>query len=56
MITSQKKDWEEYYEITKNKPPTNMEVILLDEEEKDDKTANGTPKHWHVFHFIAKKL
>lgn len=33
-----------------------MGVILLDEEEKDDKTANGTPKHWHVFHFIAKKL
>ena len=35
---------------------SDMEVILLDEEEKDDKTANGTPKHWHVFHFIAKKL
>ena len=34
---------------------SDMEVILLDEEEKDDKTANGTPKHWHVFHFIAKK-
>jgi len=35
---------------------SDMKVILLDEEEKDDKTANGTPKHWHVFHFIAKKL
>ena len=35
---------------------SDMEVILLDEEEKDDKTANGTPKHWHIFHFIAKKL
>ena len=35
---------------------SDMEVILLDEEEKDDKTANGTPKHWHVFHFIAKKI
>ena len=35
---------------------SDLEVILLDEEEKDDKTANGTPKHWHVFHFIARKL
>lgn len=35
---------------------SDMEVILLDEEEKDDRTANGTPKHWHIFHFIAKKL
>ena len=35
---------------------SDTEVILLDEEEKDDKTASGTPKHWHVFHFIAKKL
>ena len=35
---------------------SDMEVILLDEEEKDDKTANGTLKHWHVFHFIARKL
>ncbi len=35
---------------------SDMEVILLNEEEKDDKTANGTPKHWHIFHFIAKKL
>ena len=34
---------------------SDMEVILFDEEEKDDKTANGTPKHWHIFHFIAKK-
>lgn len=35
---------------------SDMKIILLDEEEKDGKTANGTPKHWHVFHFIAKKL
>jgi cyclopropane fatty-acyl-phospholipid synthase-like methyltransferase len=33
-----------------------MEVILFDEEEKDDKTANGTPKHWHLFYVIAKKF
>ncbi|MDO8512037.1 MAG: DUF3850 domain-containing protein [bacterium] len=35
---------------------SDMEVILFDEEEKDDKTANGTSKHWHIFHFIVRKL
>lgn len=35
---------------------SDMDVIALDEEEKDDKTALGTPKHWHVFHFIAKNI
>src|SRR3989304_4074010 len=34
---------------------SDLEVLLLDEKEEDDKTANGTPKHWHVFHFIAGK-
>lgn len=29
MITSQKKDWEEYYEITKNKPPSKLLVKAL---------------------------
>lgn len=33
-----------------------MEIISIEEEERDGRTANGTPKHWHVFHFIAKKL
>ncbi len=33
-----------------------MEVILLDEQEKDGKIANGTPKHWHVFHFIVRNI
>ncbi len=35
---------------------SNMEIIYLKEEESDSRTANGTSKHWHVFHFIAKKL
>ena len=30
-------------------------IIKIHEEEKDDKTALGKPKHWHLFHFIAKK-
>jgi SAM-dependent methyltransferase len=27
----------------------------LREEEKDDVTARGKPKHWHVFHVVARK-
>lgn len=34
---------------------SDMETISLIEEETDGKIANGTPKHWHVFHFIARK-
>ncbi|OGZ63861.1 MAG: hypothetical protein A3A98_01060 [Candidatus Staskawiczbacteria bacterium RIFCSPLOWO2_01_FULL_40_39] len=34
---------------------SDMEIIYFREEEKDDKTANGTPKHWHVFHIIARR-
>ena len=33
-----------------------MDILMLDEEEKDGQTANGTPKHWHVFHVIARKV
>ena len=33
-----------------------MEIIYFKEEEIDGKTANGAPKHWHVFHFIAKRI
>lgn len=25
------------------------------EEEKDDKDAQGNPKHWHVYHIVARK-
>ncbi len=32
-----------------------MEIIQLTEKEEDGTTANGTPKHWHVFYVIAKK-
>jgi hypothetical protein len=28
---------------------------LLNEEEKDDTTAGGDLKHWHVFHIVARK-
>lgn len=35
---------------------SDMEIIYFKEEEKNDVTANGTPKHWHIFHFIARKI
>jgi SAM-dependent methyltransferase len=28
---------------------------FLNEEEKDDREFDGKPKHWHVFHIVARK-
>ena len=33
-----------------------LEVIKLAEREWDGRTADGTPKHWHVFDVIARKV
>ena len=35
---------------------SDMEIIDFKEEERDGETANGTLKHWHIFHFIVKKI
>ncbi len=32
-----------------------LEVIELEEEDVDSVVADGSPKHWHVFHIIARK-
>lgn len=32
-----------------------LEILELEEEDQDGATANGTPKHWHVYHIIARK-
>jgi SAM-dependent methyltransferase len=32
-----------------------FEVEMLNEEETDGKTALGEPKHWHIFHIVARK-
>ena len=32
-----------------------LEILSFKEVEEDGTTANGTPKHWHIFHIIAKK-
>jgi len=34
---------------------TDLEILSFKEVEEDSTTANGTPKHWHIFHIIAKK-
>jgi len=33
-----------------------LKIVKFKEEDKEGKTAVGPIKHWHVFHFIAKKL
>lgn len=33
----------------------NLEAEMLDEVERDGKNAYGEPKHWHVFHIVARK-
>ncbi len=32
-----------------------FKVISFKEEEMDAKTAMGSMKHWHIFHFIVQK-
>jgi tellurite methyltransferase len=32
-----------------------LEVIEFQEEDADSFTADGSPKHWHVFHILARK-
>lgn len=31
-------------------------IVLFEEREYDGKTADGRPKHWHVFNVIARKI
>ncbi len=33
-----------------------FEVEMFEEEETDSTTPRGTPKHWHIFHIVARKL
>lgn len=33
-----------------------LKVLEFSEEDKDGATADGTPKHWHVYHIIAQKM
>ena len=33
-----------------------FETEMFEEEEADGTTPRGTPKHWHIFHVVARKL
>jgi trans-aconitate methyltransferase len=32
-----------------------LELLEFEEEEQDGTTATGKPKHWHVYHIVARK-
>ncbi len=32
-----------------------LEIEMFEEEESDGVTPRGTPKHWHIFHIVARK-
>jgi hypothetical protein len=32
-----------------------LEVELFEEEESDSITPCGEPKHWHIFHVVARR-
>ncbi len=32
-----------------------FDVLYLEEAERDGQTLQGEPKHWHVFHIVARK-
>ncbi|GCE09150.1 class I SAM-dependent methyltransferase [Dictyobacter aurantiacus] len=33
-----------------------LELLEFEEEEEDGATADGAPKHWHIYHTLARKL
>ena len=37
-----------------NKILEGFEILFFEEMEENSATANGTPKHWHLFHIIAR--
>ena len=44
--------------VTKDELPqllAPLEIVYLGEEDSDGQTADGTPKHWHVFSLIARR-
>lgn len=34
---------------------SDLDVIELTEEDADGKIADGSPKHWHIFHILARR-
>jgi hypothetical protein len=35
---------------------TGLEVLEFEEEDQDGATADGTPRHWHVYHMMARRI
>ena len=33
-----------------------LDLEMFEEEESDGVTPRGSPKHWHIFHIVARKL
>jgi tellurite methyltransferase len=33
-----------------------FEILHMEEAERDGETALREPKHWHIFHIVARKL
>lgn len=34
---------------------SDLETVELSEEDADGHTADGSPKHWHIFHILARR-
>jgi hypothetical protein len=32
-----------------------LDTELFEEEERDSITPRGKPKHWHIFHIVARR-
>lgn len=35
---------------------SSFEILTFKEKEQDKETVSGDPKHWHIFHFIVRKI
>ncbi len=46
---------EDLVERTKQCLLDGFELELFEEEEADSVTPRGNPKHWHIFHIVARK-
>lgn len=59
QIFGDRDEWEDRVLLSKDqflKLFSNFTILKLEEEEKDKETALGKMKHWHTFHFIARKI
>jgi len=52
---SNRKDTQVYSRTEVDNFLDELDILFFDEEEKDDRAAFQAMKHWHIFHFIARK-